>query len=240
MNRTYEIPRCETCGVKTRSVFAGLTNKESSRINSEKSTNIYKHGQILFYEGNHPAGVYCIKKGKVKVYKTDLDGKEHIVRLAKDGDIVGYLALVGNEPYTATSIAIEDSVICFIPESIFHEYLTCSSKFPKKIMEIMFEELKLAEVRAMELAHKPVRQRVAEAILLIKDFYGFCDDGKTVNSTLTRIDIANIAGACTETTIRFLSDFKYERLVDFEGKKIKILNLEGLKKVSEVFHPVIA
>ncbi len=238
MNRTYEIPRCDVCGSKTGSVFAGLSNKETSRVNYEKSTNIYKHGQILFYEGNHPAGVYCIKNGKVKVYKTDLDGKEHIVRLAKNGDIVGYLALVGNESYTCTAVAIEDSVICFIPESLFREYLICSSKFPKKIMEVMFAELKEAEVRAMELAHKPVRQRVAEAILLIKDFYGLCDDGKTVNSTLTRIDIANIAGSCTETTIRFLSDFKYERLVDFEGKKIKILNLEGLKKVSETFHDV--
>jgi CRP-like cAMP-binding protein len=188
----------------------------------------------LFYEGNHPNGIYCVSKGKVKVYKTGVDGKEHIVRLCKEGDLIGYRALIGNEPYSSSAIAIEDSVICFVPDYLFQEFLMGSPRVPNKLMETMFRELKTAERRAMELAQKPVRQRVAETLLMLKDFYGLDSDGKTINTTLTRIDIASIAGAATETTIRFLSEFREEYLIDFDGKKIRILDHEGLKREAEV------
>lgn len=236
MNRAFEIPNCKNCFAKLFNVFCELSPKETTKLDSEKSTNIYRHGQILFYEGNHPNGIYCVNKGKVKIYKTGIDGKEHIVRLCKEGDFVGYRALIGNEPYSSSAVAIEDSVICFVPDYLFQEFLKGSPRVPNKLMEMMFRDLKAAERRAMELAQKPVRQRVAETLLMLKDFYGLESDGKTVNTTLTRIDIASLAGAATETTIRFLSEFRDEGLIDFDGKKIRIMDLDGLNLESEVYN----
>src|SRR5690349_16693619 len=77
MNRAYEIPGCQACYTRTDSVFSELSQIDTLRLENEKSTNIFRHGQILFYEGNHPTGLFCIHKGKVKVYKTGLDGREH-------------------------------------------------------------------------------------------------------------------------------------------------------------------
>jgi CRP-like cAMP-binding protein len=236
MNRAYEVPRCENCILKHLNVFADLNPKDFTRLNNEKSTNIYKHGQILFYEGNHPSGIYCVSRGKVKIYKTSADGREHIVRLAKEGDLVGYRALIGNESYSSSAVAVEDSVICFIPDFVFKDFLTSSPKVPNRLIELMYKELKQAETRAMELAQKPVRQRVAETILLLMEFYGLEADGKTINTTLTRIDIASIAGAATETTIRFLSDFRDEKLIEFDGKKIIIVDSEGLNAEAKISH----
>lgn len=237
MNRAFEIPSCKNCIAKIFNVFCELSPKETAKLDSEKSTNVYRHGQILFYEGNHPNGIFCVSKGKVKVYKTGIDGKEHIVRLCKEGDLVGYRALVGNEPYSSSAVALEDSVICFVPDYLFHEFLKGSTKVPNKLMEMMFRELKSAERRAMELAQKPVRQRVAETLLMLKDFYGLDMDGRTISTTLTRIDIASIAGAATETTIRFLSEFRDELLIDFDGKKIRILDFDGLKREADIYIP---
>lgn len=236
MNRAYEMPGCQACYSRENSVFSALSPEETHRLETEKSTNIFRHGQILFYEGNHPSGLFCIHKGKVKIYKTGLDGREHIVRLAKEGDIIGYRSLIGNEPYTSSAIALEDSLVCFIPDFIFREYLSGCQKFPRKIMDLMYHDLKKAEIRNMELAQKPVRQRVAETILMLGDFYGYAEDGRTINTTLTRIDLASLSGAATETTIRFLSDFRDEKLIEFDGKKIKILAPEELLKEAELFN----
>jgi CRP/FNR family transcriptional regulator len=236
MNRACETSGCLDCRHRLLNVFSDLNTNEIQRLGSEKTTNIYKHNQILFYEGNHPSGLFCIFKGKIKIFKNGLEGREHIVRLAKEGDIVGYRALIGNEAYSSSAVAMEDSVVCFIPDYLFHEYLSKGGRLPAKIMELMFNELKRSERRAMELAQKPVRQRVAETLLLLGDFYGLNEDGRTVNSTLTRIDIASLSGAATETTIRFLSDFRDEHLIEFDGKKIILLDLEGLKREAEIYH----
>jgi CRP/FNR family transcriptional regulator len=74
------------------------------------------------------------------------------------------------------------------------------------------------------MAQKPVRERMAEALLFIRETYGLENDDQTINVTLTREEIANLVGTATETAIRLLSEFKHDGIVELSGKKIKILN----------------
>ena len=91
------------------------------------------------------------------------------------------------------------------------------------MMKLLSDELHKAEVKLTHLAQKPIRERLAETLLFIKETYGFEEDGITLNVRLSREEIANLVGTATESTIRLLSDFKKDGMVDLDGKKIKIL-----------------
>ena len=91
------------------------------------------------------------------------------------------------------------------------------------MMKLLSDELHKAEIKITHLAQKPIRERLAETLLFIKETYGFEEDGITLNVRLSREEIANLVGTATESTIRLLSDFKKDGIVELDGKKIKIL-----------------
>jgi CRP/FNR family transcriptional regulator len=200
----------------------------------EKHCSIYKKGQILFNEGNRPNGMFCVNKGKIKLFQTSEDGKEQILRLAKEGDVLGYRALISGDPYSASASVMEDATVCFIPKSLFFDFLHANTDFSSVIMQLLSHDLKKAEHQLTAIAHKPVRERMAEAILMLKEFYGADEEG-LINAAVLREDIASIIGTATETTIRILSEFKSEKLIGLEGKKIRILNHNGLVKAAHIF-----
>ena len=103
-----------------------------------------------------------------------------------------------------------------------------------QLMELISEDLKEDEHRITELAQKPVRERVAEALLYLHQTYGTEADGQTIGVTMSREDIANIVGTATETTIRLLSEFKHDEVIHLHGKKIAILNHRELVKIANV------
>jgi CRP/FNR family transcriptional regulator len=203
-------------------------------MTSEKSCSIFKKGQIIFNEGNKPGGVYCVNKGKIKIYQTGEDGKEQILRLSKEGDILGYRSLISGESYSATASVMEDATVCFIPKRTFFDFLQTNSELSSRMMQLLSHDLKEAETRLTGLAQKPVRERMAETLLMLNEFYGTNKEG-AINAVISREDIANIVGTATETTIRILSDFKNEKLIELAGKKIKIINQHGLIKTAHVY-----
>lgn len=234
MKTQFEQPLCEECQSRLENVFCSLTAIQVSEMTSEKNCSMFKKGQIIFNEGNRPAGMYCVNKGKIKLYQTGEEGKEQILRLAKEGDILGYRSLISGEAYSATASVMEDATVCFIPKSTFFNFLHSNSDLSSKMMQLLSHDLKDAENRLTALAQKPVRERMAEALLMLNEFYGVDGEGM-INAVVSREDIANIVGTATETTIRILSDFKSEKLIELIGKKIRIINRPGLTKAAHVF-----
>ena len=199
-------------------------------MDSEKNCSIYKKGQIIFNEGNKPAGVYCVNKGKIKIYQTGEEGKEQILRLVKEGDVLGYRSLISGEAYSGTASVMEDATVCFIPKRTFFDFLHTNSDLSTQMMQLLSHDLKEAESRLTGLAQKPVRERM----LMLLEFYGTDKEG-AINAVISREDIANIVGTATETTIRILSDFKGEKLIDLIGKRIKVNNHQGLIKTAHIY-----
>ena len=78
-----------------------------------------------------------------------------------------------------------------------------------------------------------MRERLAEILLLLVNDFGL-DEHNYLRISLTREELANIVGTATESVIRLLSEFKADKLVDLDGRKIKILNLKGIEKISNV------
>jgi CRP/FNR family transcriptional regulator len=211
-----------------------VTSEFMEAIDDQKIRNTYKKGQTIFNEGSYPFGVYCIGSGKIKLSHLGDDGKEQIVRLLKDGDIVGFRALLSGERFSASAVALEETSVCFIPKDLFIKILKNDAKFSYDMMKLLSNELHQAEVKLIHLAQKPVRERLAETLLFIKRVYGYERDGITLNVRLSREEIANLVGTATESTIRLLSEFKRDGMVELEGKKIKITNSEELLKTANL------
>ncbi|HQV00201.1 MAG: Crp/Fnr family transcriptional regulator [Bacteroidia bacterium] len=234
MNKNNPHPECHQCQVRFKSVFCDLGKEDLDTINNNKGCNTYQKGQIIFYEDAIPHGLFCINNGKVKVSQAGEAGKEQIVRLAKEGDILGYRALLSGEKYSCSATALDTTSICFIPKQTFFGLIDKNANLSKEILKLLSHDLRKAEHKITDLAQKPVRERLAEALLFLKETYGLEPDDATLDVVLSREEIANIVGTATETTIRLLSEFKQDKMIDLKGKKITFLNLPSLIKTANI------
>lgn len=228
-----ELPDCQDCAYKKNALFCGLNFDELEEVSEAKTPVFFKKRQVIFNEGNTVRGLYCIHKGKVKLHKWDLEGKEQIVRLAKENQVLGYRALFSGEAYNTTATALEDCEMCFIPKSTIMELMSKEPKMAGQALKILTSDLKDAEERTVNMAHKHVRERIADTLLMLEDHYGLLADGQTIDSSLTRREIGGIAGTTTETAIRVISDFRQEGVIDLNGKKIRVLDHKKLERISE-------
>lgn len=223
------------CDLTHQSIFSGLTKEELETFDTNKSCQTFKKGKHIFNEGHFPLGLYCIDSGKVKLEHSGEEGKMQIVRMAKAGDIIGYRALICEEKYNASAVALEETEVCFIPKDIFFKILQSNNKLSMNMIRLLAGDLRTAEDLLTELAQKPVRERLAKALLFLKEKYGFEEDKATINVSLSREEIADLVGTATETAIRLLSDFRSDNIIELNGKKIKIANLEKLIKTAHYY-----
>ncbi|KXK35943.1 MAG: Crp/Fnr family transcriptional regulator [Chlorobi bacterium] len=229
-----EVTSCAKCGSVHESIFCVLNIHEKETLSENKSFVLYKKGQMVFYEGNYPQGLYCIYSGKVKIHKHGYDGKEQILRFAKKGNVIGYRALLSDEKYHVSATAIEDSLICYFPRNVYQEMIAGNPALSMQIIRLLTTDLRSAEEKTVNMVQKQVRERIAEALLMLKDFFGTEDDGATIATVLTRESIGSIAGTTTETAIRILSDFHKKNVVELVGKKIKVANQKELVKIANL------
>ena len=230
----FHVPLCEKCSLETSSIFKHLTSEEVEMLNFEKDFRHYKRGDVLYREGNRISGFYCIHKGIIKVFKTGFDGKEQIIRFAKPGEIIAYRSVLSNEPACTSAKVIEDCQVCFIPTEILITLIKSNPSFSLELLRLACHELGEANSFITDIAQKTVRERLAEILLLLMNDFGI-DEQNNLKISLTREELANIVGTATESVIRLLSEFKSDKLVELNGRKIRILNKKGLLKISNVF-----
>lgn len=225
---------CKTCEERKHCLFSNLEECYLDQISDNKNSNYYSKGSILFQENNYPLGLFGIFKGKVKIYKTSETGKEHILKLAKKGDVLGYRALISGEKYEVSAAALEDCYTCFIPKNLFLDTLKSSSNLTGNVVSLLTHDLKAAEDKIADLAQKSVKERLAEALLMLQDYYGIEEESQTINVSLSREDLANLVGTATETLIRTLTEFKKNEIIALKGKKISLLKPKMLERLANM------
>ncbi|RLD60514.1 MAG: Crp/Fnr family transcriptional regulator [Bacteroidetes bacterium] len=234
MGNLRRIPNCSECILTSGSIFNNLSDDELSLLSLEKNCNLYKRGDIVYHEGNRMPGLFCISKGILKLYKTGIEGKGQIVAFAKQGDIIGYRSVLSNEVACTTAQVIEEAILCFIPADVFINLVKSNSKFSIKIMQLACNELGNANKLITDIAQKSVRERLAEILLILKDIFGV-DENNVLQISLTREEIANLVGTATESVIRLLSEFKSEKMIELNGRKIRILDEKKIIKIGNVY-----
>jgi CRP-like cAMP-binding protein len=215
-------------------VFTDLTQDEKVLLKEHSAVSSYKKGELVYKEGDKPTGLIFLSKGKVKIYKEGVGGREQIVRMAKPNGFIGFRALFAKQNYLATAEAIEEAEIFTIEKQCLFDALENNGKFALKIIEFLASELGFSNTRTVTLTQKHIRGRLAESLLFLRDTYGFEEDETTLKVYLSREDLANLSNMTTSNAIRTLSAFAQEEVIELKGRKIKIMDKDMLERISEM------
>lgn len=225
LDKSHKHISCEQCSVRRDGIFSSLAQDEVCDLNSHKSCHFYKKNQAVFLEGSYPRGVYCVNHGKVKIYTMGDEGKEQIIHIAKEGEVIGFRAMFSGDPYKVSAATLEDANICFVSKDDFLNMIDHNTSLRNMIMKELSKELGDRAQFITNLAQKSVRERLAFALLILKNVYG----EEPIN--LSREDMANFVGTATETLIRLLKDFKEEGLIEVQTRKLTIRNHDALVRL---------
>ncbi len=230
----YTNPYLEQCIEGPFSVFRDLPDKEKEFLIQDHSCIALKKGEMIFHEGNRPAGLYCLASGKIKVYKEGIGGREQIIRMVRPQGLIGFAAFITGNVYSASAVAIEDSGICRFDREPFTKLIRRNPDLSMKLMRMMAVELSFSNGRTISLTQKHIRGRLAESLLVLRDTYGVENDSRTIRAYVSREDLACFSNMTTSNAIRTLSMFASESVIALEGKKISIVDQARLEKISKL------
>ncbi len=196
--------------------------EELTKLSAERKTKVYKKRELLFEEGDFPRYLFFVKRGKVKVFKTNEDGKEYIINLFKAGEFVGYVDLIKDSKYSESAAALEETEVSLIPKEDFQTLLTGNRDVASQLIKMLANNVSEKEEQLLHLAYNSVRKRVADAIILLSDKEG------TQEISILRDDLARIVGTAKESVIRMLTEFKEDGYIEIVDGAISIKDRERL------------
>ena len=224
--------KCEKCIVKKFTGLQALTSDQLKCISDGKVTRTFKKGDVIFDEGDHLKGIYCVRYGIAKLSKLSTNGKDQIIKFVSNGEVLGQRSVIAQEPANLRAVAVNDMDSCFIPKQIILDNLQNNASFTLELLQNLAHELKEADDVIVNISQKPVKNRIAETLIHLEDSFGVDPEGFMIIQ-LSREDISNIVGTATESCIRMLSELKREKFIETSGKRIKIIERKTLKKLGE-------
>lgn len=215
-------------------MLAPLNKKQREVLANNYIVQAYKKNETIYCEGETPTHLMCLIKGKVKIFKDGVGGRSQIIRMIKPKEYFAYRAYFAQQDYVTAAAAFEPSVVCLIPMPIVTTLVSQSNNLAMFFIKQLSVDLGIADERTVNLTQKHIRGRLAESLLFLKENYGLEEDGSTLSIYLSREDLANLSNMTTSNAIRTLSQFAAEHLITVDGRKIKIIEEEKLKKISKI------
>ncbi|XOV94780.1 MAG: Crp/Fnr family transcriptional regulator [Bacteroidota bacterium] len=217
---------------KSNEIFSFLNRTEVEYIKEHSRKLHFKKGSLLFHEYGIPTGVYLLEYGRAKIYKTGFNGKEQIFYIYKEGDLLGYHALICHENYEDSCEAIEDCEISFISKDDFLNLLKRIPKLQDLLINNLGHEFGVMVNIITLFSQKTVRERLALFLLILEERFTI-DSEQPGRINLTRDDLANMIGTARETLINSIKEFKERKWISVNKRTITILNHQALKEVNE-------
>lgn len=211
-----------------------LSEEEKNVLRKNLFIQHYKKNEVIYSEGDVPTHMLCLISGKVKIFKDGISGRTQIIRVIKPVEYFGYRAYFANQNFVTATAAFESSVICKIPIELIYQWMSTNNKLAMFFIKLLAIDLGISDQRTVNLTQKHIRGRLAEALLFLKDSYGLEEDGATLSIYLSREDLANLSNMTTSNAIRTLSTFASEKLIAIDGRKIKVIDEERLRKISRI------
>lgn len=228
--------KCESCRAIINSIFNSLQKEDFSHFSENISCFTYQKGQQVFSENGYPRGIFILNSGTIKISKNCSDGKEQILRLVKEGDVIGYRAMLSGDKYTCSATVMNNASLCFISRDTLLTLMSRNGELSLNIMKLLATDLKKAEKHITNLSHKTVRERVAEAIIILKETYGYENDNSTININLNRTEIGSFIGITRETATRTLYELMSTGIIDLKGNKISVINQMELMNIANLIN----
>ncbi len=214
-------------------IWTILTGDEKRLITDNFTLHHFKKNQIIYAEREEPEYLWCLLKGKAKLYKDGVGGRQQITRLISPVQYFGYRAYFAGEPYVHTAQAMEASVIGAFPMEVVRQLIDANRGVAWFFIHELSRNLGSSDTRIVNLTQKHIRGRLAEALMVLLEHYGYEDDGMTLHVYMGREDLANLSNMTTSNAIRTLTAFVNERLIVVDGRQIRIINEPALHKISK-------
>lgn len=215
-------------------IWSLLNDKERELVTVNTKILEYKKNEIIYREDENPEDLMCLCRGKVKIYKEGVGGRSQIIRMIRPTQYFGYRAYFANEPYVTGAAAFEPSTICLIPMKVIESMVMSNTKLAMFFIKELSTDLGIADERVVNLTQKHIRGRLAESLVFLIENYGLEEDGATIGIYLSREDLANLSNMTTSNAIRTLSTFVEEHIISLDGRKIKIIDEDKLRKISKI------
>ncbi len=215
-------------------VWRVLSDEEREMLRKHSSIQSFKRNELIYCEGEEPREMMCLLKGKVKIFKSGVGGRSQIIRMIKPIQYFGYRANFAQQNYLTSASAVEPSTVCLIPMAIVKELIYANPDLAMFFIRQLSVDLGIADERTVNLTQKHIRGRLAESLLFLKDNYGLEEDGATLSIYLAREELANLSNMTTSNAIRTLSTFVAEHIIAIDGRKIKLIDEERLKRISRL------
>jgi len=215
------------------SVLAGLPADDLAMLTANQTERVYKMTEVIFWEGAYPSGIFYIKEGKVKKYKLDKDGREHIIYVANAGELLGYHAILSEGRYPDSAAALEESRLSFIPKEDFVLTLQQSDVLNARLLKNLSHEFSVLVNGLSMLAKSSVRERLALQLIILREKYKVdFQPGMPVEIKMSRDDLASLVGTARENVVRLLADLKEEKIIETKGRIIIVHNVQKLIKIA--------
>ena len=213
-------------------MWGGLDAEQYGILQDNVTLQSYNKNEMIYRSEEKPHDVLFLVYGKVKIYKEGIGGRTQIIRALKPSEFFAFRAIFADEPYRTSAMAMEASLVARIPADIVTSLMEHNFHIGFFFIKYLCYEIGKSDDRTVNLTQKHIRGRLAEALLFLEDSYGTQEDGMTLDISMSREDLANLSNMTTSNAIRTLSAFASEKLISLDGKKIKILKEEELRKVS--------
>lgn len=214
-------------------LWSVLNPDEKRRTLDNFTIHTFKPNQLIYKEGDCPVYLWCLIKGKVKMFKYGLGERVQILRLYTPVQYFGYRAFFAKENYASSAAAFEESVLGAIPMDVVDPLIRQNNNLAMFFIHELSCNLGRSDSKIVNLTQKHLRGRLADALLLLADTYGLEGDGATLRIYMSREDLANLSNMTTANAIRTLAGFVSDKLVLVDGRRIKIINEPQLRKISQ-------
>lgn len=221
----------ENYHLKSSSFFDELNIREKAII-KEKSVRLeFKKTQSVFKEGTFSKGIYIVRKGKIKIFKSNQQGIQSIVYIYKKGDYFGYRPLLAESPHPVSAAAMDNVVVTFVPKETFLHIFNKSETLSKNIALTLSKEFSVWINKMTVFTQYSVKERVALSLLILNKVYQIKEGGRATIS-INRDDFASFVGTAKESLVRNLRHFKDEKIITTQGTKIVVNKLRDLHQFS--------
>ena len=215
--------------LKSSALFSSLDKNDLAEIARLSVTKKYKKGEIIFSEGDYVDAFYIIVKGRVKIVKFSVEGKEHILHIFARGEPFGEAAIFSGQTFPAHAQAAEEALCLYIQRRDLIALITRHPQLALSLLETLSGRLRKFARIIEDLSLKEVSARLAKYIL---DLSVKQNNPSTIHLDMKKGELASRLGTISETLSRTLTRLKSQKVISVQGNEVRILDNEKLKKIS--------
>ncbi len=209
-----------------------LTDAQRMEMMDNAIVQTYRKGESIYTVGEESVYLVCMLKGRVKLEKLGIGGRMQIMRMFRPGDNFGYRSYFAVQEHVTEAVAMETTQVALITMNLIERICMENPKLAMYFVRNLATDLGASDERTVNLTQKHIRGRLADSIVFLIDKYGFETDGETINVPLSRDDLAALSNMTTSNAIRTLATFVKEEIIELEGRRIRVLNRDKLKRIN--------